>query len=157
MSRGVPSRDDGGSGRQLLVVALALGAVLFTAVPAASFTTATVSRGANVGVVNDESGVTGLDVRGFVFCSGPVVTVTNNLPDAATATVSLDNGQSVADLRGPDGDIGDSVSFGLASGESGTVAVETDARGTLRYTVETTSGPTDFEAQRSSLVIQFFC
>lgn len=157
MSRGVPSRGGGRRGRRLLVVAIALGAVLFTAVPAASFTTATVNRGADVGVVGDGSGVTGLDVQGFILCSGSIVTVTNNLPDATTATVSLDNGQSTAELRGPDGDTGDSVSFGLASGESGTVDVETNGQGTLRYTVGTTSGPTDFEAQRSSYVFRFFC
>ncbi|PSQ18974.1 hypothetical protein BRD04_10555 [Halobacteriales archaeon QS_9_67_17] len=161
MSRGVPRRG-GGSRRWLfvvLVVVTAAGAA--TALPAASFSTASVPRDTNANVVTDTNAVVGLDKTTSVRQKkvDRLVTITNNFGRPADVTVSLvenADGNLYVDTDG-DGtveNVENSYRFeGLASGETVDVCVEA-AGGTkgelLEYDLNGEHLETTFDMRRDA-------
>ena len=160
MSRGVPRRG-GGSRRWLFVVLVVVTAALaVTALPAASFSTASVPRDTNANVVKDPDAVVGLDKAESVREDEKdrLVTITNNFDGPADVTISLveDDGDFYVDTDG-DGtaeNVGNSHTFtGLASGGTVEVCVEAAAStaGTvLEYDLNGEHSETTFDMRRSA-------
>jgi hypothetical protein len=108
----------------LLAVALVVGAV-----PATSFSTATVPRESSLSVTTDENGVLGINVTDRVSKeadSAELVTVENRFGSSLYVTVELVN-PSDGTLIGPDGERGDTVEFPLGTtGGGATKTVNVD-------------------------------
>jgi hypothetical protein len=107
----------------LLVAVLLVGA---TVLPAASYSTGDVGRGASVGVTDDPQAILGLDTASGVRIghTDQLVVVTNNLDGAATVTVTLsDDSATKADLVVDGSNVGDEYTADLNRLESSTVDV----------------------------------
>jgi hypothetical protein len=108
----------------LVVVMLLFGV---TILPAASYSTADVDRGASLGVADDPDAALGLVIAENVSVGTheELVVVTNRLGGDVTATVALDDSStSKGTLSVASGETGDSVSFTLAEGASQQVDVD---------------------------------
>ncbi len=115
----------------LVVVMLLFGVSIL---PAASYSTAGVDRGASLGVADDPDAALGLVITDNVSVGTheELVVVTNRLGSDVTATVSLDDGStSKGTLSVAGGETGDSVSFTLAAGASQQVDVDVANESTL--------------------------
>lgn len=115
----------------LLVVILLFGVSIL---PAASYSTADVDRGASLGVVDDPDAAVGLEITENVSVGSheQLVVVTNRLGTEVTVTISLDDGStSKGNLSLTSGETGDTVSFTLADGASQQVDVDVADDSTL--------------------------
>ena len=165
MSRGVPRRG-GGSRRWLFAVLVVVTAALaVTALPAASFSTASVPRDTNANVVNDTDAVVGLNTTDQVpeDEQTQLVNITNNFDGQATVTIELveeNDGSLYVDENG-DGqrtNVSNSYTFnGLASGETVRVDVRT-AEGTagtsLEYDLSGKRLETTFDMRREAAIVE---
>lgn len=107
----------------LVVAVLLVGA---TVLPAASYSTGAVDRGASIGVTDDPQAILGLDTASGVRIghTDQLVVVTNNLDSAATVTVTLsDDSATKADLVVDGVNVGDEYTADLNQSESSTVDV----------------------------------
>ena len=164
MSRGVPRRG-GGSRRWLFVVLVVVtAAVAVTALPAASFSTASVPRDTNANVVKDPDAVVGLDKAEMVPEDEQtrLVTITNNFDGPADVTIELveDDGDLYVDANG-DGErtnVGNSYTFTeFPSGETARVDVKTaeETVGTLlEYDVSGKRLETTFDMRRDADIVE---
>jgi hypothetical protein len=110
-----------------LVVAVAIIVCGASVLPAASYSTTGVDRGASLGVADDPDAMLGLVITDNVSIgeNQELVTVTNRLDADATVTVALhDDSTSKGTLSVKGGETGDTVSFTLADGSSETVYVD---------------------------------
>ncbi|MFC7208931.1 hypothetical protein ACFQL3_01590 [Natronoarchaeum sp. GCM10025321] len=106
----------------LLLVVLLLGATLL---PAASYSTADVDRGATLGITDDPQALIALDTATGVRIghTDQLVVVTNNLQNTATMTVTLNDASATkADLVVDGISVGDEYTVDLDATES--VAVD---------------------------------
>lgn len=110
------------------VTALVVVGAVLSGIPAASFTSADLTRGSSATVVDDPTGVLSLDVAASVQKNNRerLVDVTNNLGKTVSVTVTLQDG-SQGDLYIGSGDTtgSDSVTFNLADGATQTIEVQT--------------------------------
>lgn len=107
----------------LLVAVLLVGA---TVLPAASYSTGDVGRGASLGVADDPQAILGLDTASGVRIdhTDQLVVVTNNLDSAATVTVTLDDDSATkADLVVDGVNVGNEYTTDLNRSESSTIDV----------------------------------
>lgn len=115
------------SRRVLPMLVVILGVVLLggTLLPAASYSTGTVDRGASVGVTDDPMALLALDTAAGVTIgqTDQLVVVTNNLESAATVTLTLDDDSATkADLVVDGTTVGDAYTVDLA--RSASVAID---------------------------------
>ena len=119
-------------------LAVLLAVLLVVApLPAISFSTGSVDRGAGIGVAADEDALVALNVSPSLSANATncLVVVTNNHDRTITATVSLDSGsQDDVDLLVPLGGMGntDSVTVDVSAGASQRIeaSVGSNASGT---------------------------
>lgn len=156
--RKVPRRPRSRRNFPLLVALLLV--VLVVAVPALSFTTATLDRGSSIGVVDDPSGILGLEPVDTVEYGTPpkqLVRVTNNFDQPALVTVALaSDAQRVASIS-DGGAQSNRVSFTLQPGEFRdiTILVDNNANlvgNTLQYTITAEVPGVTAEADRKTTV-----
>lgn len=117
------------SRRVLPALVLLLGVLLAgaTLLPAASYSTGDVGRGATVGVTDDPQAILALDTAAGVRINhtDQLVVVTNDLEGAATVTVTLsDDSATKADLAVDGALVGDEYTVDLNRTES--VAIDVD-------------------------------
>lgn len=123
--------------RRVLRVAVLLAVVLLigaTVLPAASYSTSDVSRGAAVGVVDDPAASLSLDTAENVSVGtvNRLVVITNGFDSMATVSITLTNASPEnASLVVGGASVGDSYSTDLTTGASLTVDVDVPDDGTL--------------------------
>lgn len=125
MSRRRPRARSARTIPTVLVIAMLLFGV--SVLPATSYSTAAVDRGASMGVADDPDAALGLVIADNVSIDTreQLVTVTNRLGEDVTVTVSLADGStSKGTLAVDGGETGDTVSFALATGASQQVDVD---------------------------------
>lgn len=107
----------GGGGRRYLLVVVAVLVAMAT-VPSSSFTNGSLERGDDIDVVDDPSGVIGLDVAAGVTNDSvdPLVNATNHFGRTVTVTVTLETG-SDGDLYVDGTNVGDEASVTLDPGQ----------------------------------------
>lgn len=107
----------------LLIAVIFVGA---TVLPAASYSTGDIDRGAALGVADDLQAIIGLDTASSVRIghTDQLVVVTNNLDSAATVTVTLsDDSATKADLVVDGVNVGDEYTVDLDRSESSIIDV----------------------------------
>lgn len=123
------------------------------------FSNAVASRAASVSTADDPNALVGLDVATSVTKNqvSDLVDVTNNRSETISVTVSLINGDggTTSDLYFNGSNVGDSVTFDLAPGNSKLVRVETTLNdgSVLDFNVSATSADFDFTADRTTDVV----
>lgn len=138
-----------GGGRATAALAVLLAALLIVApLPAVSFSTGSVGRGAGIGVAADEDALVALNVSPSLSANATncLVVVTNNHDRTITATVSLDGGsRDDADLLVPTGGTGDvdSVTVDVSAGASQRVEASVGSNASGTKVIFDTSATTD--------------
>lgn len=130
------SRDRGGPGRRrYLVIGLLVLLPAAMILPSGAFSLIDAARNSNLGVASDSNAELGLVITDPVQnCERQdLVEVTNDFNQNIEVTVSLNDG-SIGTLYDPNNDSGDSVTFTLASGNSGIVELDADYTGSLPTT-----------------------
>lgn len=137
----------GGGGRRYLLVVLAV-LVATAAVPSSSFTTGSLDRGGDIDVVDDPSGVVGLDVAPGVTNGSvdPLVNVTNNFGRTVTVTVTLQDG-SDGDLYVDGTNVGDEASVTLDPGQRQQIDVKATSGAGSDLAFDGTAAVTGFSGE----------
>lgn len=140
-------------------MALALAVLLAaTAVPAATFTTATVERGTAVEVESDQNAIVGLVIEDRVDLGGTseLVTVTNGAERELTVAITLtdDVGELVVDGE----TAGDAATVELSPGETRTVEIDVALSCDLRnellsFDVDATTETFTSHKERSTRIV----
>lgn len=134
-----------GSSRRGFLLKLGAGVTVGTASVAGlmstgSFSLVDLDRNTTIGIASEGNGVVGIVGQGPVQKNSreAMIELSNNSPDQATITVTLDN-SSDGTLYDNEGGSGSSVTFTLASGNSQFVDIDADVTGTIGYSVSISS------------------
>jgi hypothetical protein len=134
--------------RGALALILGGGSVIF--VSTKSFSRIDGSRSADVSVASGENSLIGLVEPGPVQKNQrePMVKIVNNTADSVSVTVSLQV-CSEGVLYDNQGDMGCSVTLGIASGSSEYIDIEASSTGSIQYSIDAESASTSIEMTRS--------